>query len=315
MEALVCADNVPFRVAVREVPEPVALPNEAIVAVRAVSLNRGESRWLESAAVGWRPGWDLAGVVVAAAANGSGPAVGTRVVGLLRNGAWAERVAVPTSQLAELPAEVSFAAASTLPVAGLTALTALGRKGALFGLRVVVTGAAGGVGWFATQLAARGGAHVIGVARTADRLAPLVERGAVHTAVTSVTDVEGPIDLVLESTGGAELGVVLGRMAPGGMIVNYGNSSRTTTTFNVSDLYGRGGVSLYGLFLFDELVRRGNSGARDLGTLAGMVAAGELVPQISVTARWREPYAALQALVERALVGKAVLTFDEVRGE
>lgn len=50
--------------------------------------------------------------------------------------------------------------------------------------------------------------------------------------------------------------------------------------------------------------------ARDLGTLAALVAAGELVPQISITAPWRAPWPALQALIDRALVGKAVLDFD-----
>lgn len=68
--------------------------------LRAVSLNRGELRNLETAQPGWRPGWDLAGEVLARAADGSGPPVGARVVGLLRAGAWAERVAVPTHQLA-----------------------------------------------------------------------------------------------------------------------------------------------------------------------------------------------------------------------
>jgi NADPH2:quinone reductase len=309
MEALVCAEHAPLRLAVQTVPEPVPLPHEAVVAVRAVSLNRGESRRLETAAPGWRPGWDLAGEIIKAAADGGGPPAGTRVVGLVRDGAWAERVAVPTSQLAALPDELGFAEASTLPVAGLTALTALARRGSLLGQRVAVTGAAGGVGWFATQLAARGGAHVTGVARSADRLVPLIERGAVHTAVTALADAAGPFDLVLESTGGAELAVALTRMAAGGVVVNYGNSSRAPTTFNVAELYPRGGVSLYGLFLFDELTRRGNSGGRDLAVLAGLTAAGELVPQISVTAPWRAPWPALQALVERALVGKAVLDF------
>jgi NADPH:quinone reductase-like Zn-dependent oxidoreductase len=128
--------------------------------------------------------------------------------------------------------------------------------------------------------------------------------------VTALADAPGPFDLVLESTGGADLGLALARLAPGGLIVNFGNSSRAPTTFNVSDFYSRGGASLYGLFLFDELVRRGNSGARDLATLADLVATGELVPQISITAPWRAPWPALQALVDRALVGKAVLDFD-----
>ncbi len=310
MEALVCADQAPLRLALQTVAEPSPLPHEAVVAVRAVSLNRGELRRLETAPAGWRPGWDLSGVVHTAAADGSGPQVGARVVGLLRAGAWAQRVAVPTSLLATLPDEVSFAAASTLPVAGLTALTALARKGNLLGQRVVITGAAGGVGWFAAQLASRAGAHVTGVARSADRLLPLIERGALDTAVTALADADGPFDLVLESTGGDDLAVALTRLAPGGLVVNYGNSSRAPTTFNVADFYGRGGASLYGLFLFDELTRRGNSGARDLATLVDLVAAEELVPQISITAPWREPWPAMQALVARDLVGKAVLDFS-----
>ena len=310
MEALVCADQAPLRLALQTVAEPTPLPHEAVVAVRAASLNRGELRRLETAPAGWRPGWDVAGVVHTAAADGSGPAAGTRVVGLMRAGAWAERVAVSTDLLAALPDEVSFADASTLPVAGLTALAALARRGNLLGQRVVITGAAGGVGWFAAQLAARAGAHVTGVARSADRLLPLIERGAIDTAVTALEDAPGPFDLVLESTGGADLAAALTRLAPGGLVVNYGNSSRAPTTFNVADFYGRGGVALYGLFLFDELVRRGNSGARDLATLVDLVAAEELVPQISITAPWRAPWPAMQALVGRDLIGKAVLDFS-----
>ena len=310
MEALVCADDSPLRLAVRPVPEPAPLPHEAVIAVRAVSLNRGELRRLETAAPGWRPGWDLAGEVHTAAADGSGPPVGTRVVGLLRAGAWAERVAVPTNMLAALPDDLTFAVAATLPVAGLTALCALARGTCLLGQRVLITGATGGVGWFAAQLATRGGARVTGVARSADRLIPLMELGAIETGVTSIEDADGPFDLVLESTGGPELGLALARLAPGGVVVSYGNSSRAPTTFNVFDFYGRGGASLYGLFLFDELARRGNTGARDLAMLAELATTEELVPQISITAPWRSPWQALQALQDRAIVGKAVLDFE-----
>ena len=311
MDALVCADNAPLRVAVQAVPEPAPLPHEAVIRVRAVSLNRGELRRLETAAPGWRPGWDLAGEVLTAAVDGSGPAAGTRVVGLLRAGAWAERVAVPTHMLAALPDELSFAVAATLPVAGLTAMCALDRGRSLLGQRVLVTGATGGVGWFATQLATRGGGRVTGVARSADRLIPLMELGAIETAVTGIEDADGPFDLVLESTGGEALGLALARLAPGGVVVSYGNSSRAPTTFNVFDFYGRGGASLYGLFLFDELARRGNSGARDLAVLAELATTEELVPQISITAPWRSPWPALQALQDRAMVGKAVLEFED----
>ena len=96
--------------------------DEVTVRVTAISLNRGETRRaLTQAEPGWRPGWDFAGVVDAAAADGSGPKAGTRVVGILPSGAWAERVNCRTHAVAELPEGVSDAQAATLPVAGLTA--------------------------------------------------------------------------------------------------------------------------------------------------------------------------------------------------
>src|SRR5215468_4923668 len=86
-----------------EVDEPVPEPGEALVAVAAYSINRGETFLLERPADGWRPGKDVAGTVVAAAVDGTGPAVGTRVVGHPPAGGWTRRVAVPTSSLAALP--------------------------------------------------------------------------------------------------------------------------------------------------------------------------------------------------------------------
>ena len=120
--AVVVDHAVPGTLAIREVAPPTPLPSEALVRVATISLNRGETRRAMEAADGWCPGWDLAGVVVQAAADGSGPRTGARVVGFLRSGAWAESVVVPTNALAELPDAVTFAQAATLPVAGLTAL-------------------------------------------------------------------------------------------------------------------------------------------------------------------------------------------------
>ncbi len=105
----------------RVVPEPAAYPDEAIIAVYASSLNRGELALLAGRPEGWRPGQDIAGVVATPAADGSGPRAGARVVGLVEGAGWSQRVAVPVSRLAALPDPVSFAAAAALPMAGLTA--------------------------------------------------------------------------------------------------------------------------------------------------------------------------------------------------
>src|SRR5882762_12036207 len=78
--AVVVDPEAPGRLVIRPVPDPAPDRGEAIVGVRAISLNRGEVRRSTMAAAGWRPGWDLAGTVERAASDGSGPKAGARVV-------------------------------------------------------------------------------------------------------------------------------------------------------------------------------------------------------------------------------------------
>src|SRR5262249_20238354 len=146
--------------ALRELPEPTPSPADVLVEVRAYAVNRGELNLLQQRPHGWAPGQDVAGVVVKAAADGKGPAPGTRVVGAAEGGGWSQRVVVPSHRVAAIPDNVAFADAAALPVAGLTALRALRTGGPLLGRRVLVTGASGGVGSFAVQLARVAGAHV-----------------------------------------------------------------------------------------------------------------------------------------------------------
>src|SRR5262249_45341741 len=144
IRAVVVDPAVPGRLAIK--PVELRDPDRDGVAVKATAIpwNRGEPRRaLQQAEPGWRPGWDFAGIVERAAADGSGPPAGTRVVGLLPNGAWAERVNCRSHAVAALPDAVSDAAASTLPVAGLTALHALRQGGLLLGRKVLVDGATG----------------------------------------------------------------------------------------------------------------------------------------------------------------------------
>ncbi len=123
MQALV-ATHTDALVELRDAPEPTAAPDEAIIEVHAFSLNRGELSLLANRPEGWRPGQGISGIVVKAAQDGSGPKEGTRVVALVDGAGWSRRVNAPTTRIAEIPEEVSFAAAAT-PVAGLTALRTL----------------------------------------------------------------------------------------------------------------------------------------------------------------------------------------------
>ncbi|HTB47522.1 MAG TPA: hypothetical protein VK741_28150, partial [Acetobacteraceae bacterium] len=141
MLALVNTPNGSAPVELRQVPEPIPGLHDALVAVKAFSLNRGELRSFRNNEEGWIPGQDVSGIVLQQAADGSGPPAGARVVALTDEFGWAERVAVSGHRMAELPDSVSFAAAAALPVAGLTALRTLRHGAPLLGKRVLITGA------------------------------------------------------------------------------------------------------------------------------------------------------------------------------
>jgi NADPH2:quinone reductase len=312
MRAMVVDPAAPGRLAQHEVKAPKPGPGEALVDVRAISLNLAEVRGVAGAQAGSRPGWDLAGVVAQAAANGSGPHAGERVVGFVGSGAWAEQVAVPTNALAVLPAQVSFAQAATLPVAGLTALYATEKAGSLLARHVLVTGASGGVGHFAVQIAKASGAHVTGLVREAAKGDLVREAGADEVVVGNDAEPareHGPFDLIVDAVGGATLGSALTMLTPGGIAVNFAASDPAPTTFDVRRFFPVGGAMLYGFILFDEVKRQ--PAAQGLTRLAILVAQGKLHPHIDVQAPWEQFTDVMQQLLDRKISGKAVLTLGE----
>ncbi len=303
MLALVNTPSAPIPVELNEVPEPLPMPDEAIVEVHAFSLNRGELALLASRPEGWRPGQDVAGVIVQPAANGTGPEKGTRVVAWVDGAGWSQRVAAPTARMAVLPDNVSFASAATLPVAGVTALRTLRQGGSLLGQRVLITGAAGGVGRFAVQLATLAGAEVTGVVSHPDRASGLSELGAT-SIVANVREAEGFFDLILESVGGASLSGAISKVAPGGTIVMFGNSSREETPISFPNFAGHAGARLLAFFVY--LSGTPASMGEDLVKLVSMVAAGKLKPEIGLEDSWHNVYKAAAALRDRKINGKAV---------
>jgi NADPH:quinone reductase-like Zn-dependent oxidoreductase len=313
--ALVVDPGVPGFLTICEVESPAPLPSEALVRVKAFSLNRGETRRAMQAADDWRPGWDLAGVVTQAAADGSGPPVNTRVVGLLNSGAWAEFVAVPTNALAELPEAVTLAQAATLPVAGLTALYSLAKYGLLLHRRVCITGATGGVGNFAIQLARLAGAIVIAQVRRPAQVDMVKQIGADAVIIgekSAAFAKHAPYDLVLESVGSQCLTAALASLAKDGVCVSLGGSASPEATCDFLRFRQRGRTTLYGFQLFEELALQPASAG--LMHLADLVAEGRLNPTINVEAPWTKINEVARQLLDRKFAGKAVLHLADKPG-
>lgn len=301
MRALVAPDA-----SLADVPAPTPFPHQAVVRVRAASLNRGELRRLPTQDRGSLTGWDLAGEIAQEAADGSGPKVGTRVVGIT-NGpprAWAEEVAIDTRDVAVIPDEVTFEQASTLPVAGLTALKALDVLGSVIGKRVLVTGASGGVGRFAIQLARIGGAqHVTALARRREGLSEL---GA--DDVTDTLTGDHSFDAIIDGVGGPAFADALTHAARWARVVSFADTTKEPASFPTAELYRRG-VRIDGLLIFPALDAEG--GARKaFDRLIALVAAQRVDCQIDLTTGWQNAPQAIDALLGRRVAGKAVLLVD-----
>ncbi|WP_274912385.1 zinc-binding dehydrogenase [Streptomyces sp. WZ-12] len=302
MRALVVDHSAPGRLAQAPVPDPAPGPDEVLVRVAAISLNYGElPKSDDDDSTGTVPGWDAAGVVERPAASGRGPKTGDRVVTWGWNAGWAELRAVPVDELAVLPDAVDLQRAAALPVAGLTALRALRRAGVRPGHRVAITGASGGVGRFAVQLARLAGAEVYALVGDPARGEGLADLGA-HHLITDSHDIGAPIDILLDNVGGPLLADLLDHMAKDGVAISIGATSGEPTAIRPYQLLANR-ITLTG---FQD---SGNSAA-DLAYLVGLLADGRLQSPVDWTGDWSSVADAATALLSRRIRGKAVLTLS-----
>lgn len=283
-------------------PEPAPAADEALVAVEAFSVNRGETFLLDAPAEGWRPGKDIAGTVRIAARDRSGPPAGTRVVAHPPHSGWAERAVVRTTSMAPIPDDVSMATAAALPLAGLTAARLLRRAGAVIGRRLLITGASGGVGHYFVELATAAGAEVVAVCSTTQRGERLRQFGA--TTIADVRDAEGWFDVALDSVGGDSFVEARRRTHPNGTVIWFGQVGGQPITLDFFDwVRGTAGARIEA-FHYEHSDR---SNSDDLATLVRLVAEGRLHPEIGARRPWQHTAQVIDDIRDRRVRGNAVL--------
>jgi NADPH:quinone reductase len=306
MLALVPTGSSETMTQVRDVEIPVPGENEALVKISDFSLNRADFLYLSSPSSDFRPGIDAAGIVEVPAADGSGPAAGTRVVlHLPTGGGAAEYVAASADRMAVIPDGVPSHVAAAIPLAGLVAQRLLAEAGPLRGRTILATGVGGGVGQFLIQLAVADGAEVIAVAADGQPFEHMADLGA--RVVRGLDAVEaGTIDIVVESVGG-DLGSQAARMLrPGGLFLWFGQASAAPITLDFfQTLQACSGLTLRHFVYSDG---DGSRDAKDMATLLDLAGTGRLRVEVGYRGDWNATAAVLTEMAAGRLRGKAVLS-------
>ncbi len=304
-----------------DIAKPAATDAEVLIRVRAGSINpvdwhlmRGEPFLLRLAAGLRRPrvarfGVDLAGQVEAVGRNVTRFKPGDEVFGTAR-GALADYACAPESALALKPEGTTPEQAACVPIAALTALQGLRDKGRIRpGLRVLINGAAGGVGTFAVQIAKAHQTEVTGVcgARNVALVRSLGADRAIDYAQEDFTTSGQRYDLILDMIGHHSLAALRRALSPQGICVLVGGSSGKWI-----DPMGRLiKASLLSIFISQKLVMfLARPNPHDLETLRALLDAGKIAPVIDRRYPLAETPAAIQYLETGHARGKVVITVD-----
>ncbi len=243
MKALVLNDGA---LTLTERPTPAAGAGEVVVAVAAAGINAADllqRRGVYPPPPGWPvdvPGLEMAGVVVTLGEGVDTRWLGRRVCAIVGGGAQATRCVVPAAHLIEVPDTVEWSEAGGIAEAVLTAHDALVTQAGLRpGERVVISGAAGGVGLAALQIAHSLGAKVIAVTRDELHHEALRALGADETHTLENVRSLAPVDVVLELVGAPHLERVVDVLAPGARVVVIGVGAGARATINLQSIMVR----------------------------------------------------------------------------
>lgn len=301
----------PNKLTLQEIDKPVPTDKEVLIRVNAVSLNAADYRSMKMGLIPEKKifGADVAGTIEAAGKNITLFKPGDEVMGDLAGygfGGLAEYVTAPEKALISKPQNISFEAAATLPLAGMTALQALRNKGDVQrGEKVLILGSAGSVGPFAVQLARHFGAEVTGVCSTRN-IDQTLSAGADH--VIDYTK-ENPLggtrryDLILGINGNYPLFSIRQSLSPYGRYVMVGGA---LTQIFKSLLFGR--LLSFGSKKMKSLAAKPNR--QDLEFLASLLSDGTIKPVIDRRYPLEKSGEAMNYICGGHSAGKVIILVD-----
>lgn len=321
MRAVVCNRyGPPELLDVIELPDPVARPGQVVVEVAYAAVNYPDvliidNRYQVSVPTPFVPGSEFSGVVAAVGAGVDKVAVGDHVFGAAMTGAYAERVVVPVGAVRKVPDDVALDAAAGFWVAHATAYHAIRSVADVSeSERVLVLGAAGGVGLAAVELAAVLGAEVIAAASTDDKLGLCGDRGASHLINYEREDLRDSlrdrfpdgIDVVLDPVGGPLAEQALRALRWKGRFVTIGFASGEIPRIPLNLVLLKGCVVKgFEIRTFSQF--EPELAARDERELLELLASGRIDPHISAVHPLADVAAALASVAERRSTGKVLL--------
>ena len=323
MKALRCVRHgPPETLVVENIDAPSPGPGQVLVQVKAAGVNFPDTLIIQNKyqfkpALPFTPGGELAGIVTAVGEGVTRVAVGQRVIGFVMWGAFAEQAVVAQDQLVPMPEGMPFDVASAFLMTYGTCWHALSDRAALrAGETVLVLGAAGGIGIASIEIAKALGATVIAAASSADKLAVCRERGADMTIDYQAEDLRERmkaliggrgVDVVVDPVGGRFTEPALRSMAWRGryLVVGFTDGEIPRVALNLPLLKG---CSIVGVFYGDFLKREPAQGEAGVRALFDLYRANKIAPLVSAHYDLDHAGQAIEALMQRRVRGKVVVT-------
>jgi NADPH2:quinone reductase len=323
MKAVLCKQfGPPDSLVVEDLPSPRAGPGEAVISVKAASLNFPDvliiqNKYQFKPPLPFSPGSELAGVVKEIGPGVQGWRPGDKVIAFTTYGAFAEEVKTDASRLVPLPEKMDFVTGAAFLLTYATTDHALRDRAALAaGETLLVLGAAGGVGLAAIEIGKALGARVIACASSDEKLAVCRSHGADATInyatedlrerIKALTEGRG-VDVVYDPVGGPYTEPAFRSLAWRGrhLVVGFAAGEIPKLPLNLALLKG---ASVVGVFWGDFARRQPKEFVQSIGQLARWYADGKLKPHVSHTMPLEKAAEALKLMAARQVTGKLVLT-------